>query len=399
MLDRAAWYARPRAFERAGPVRPARVLAAALLLWVLLSGALYAQAPAPAVFVRLPAGLPAPAAYQLVSALKAQLADLAVVETSAGSVPPLLAVAIARVEDGLEIQFTDAAGGPLLAARPVAGELGELAASQVASIVRAFVVARLESAQVAAASSQGETGEPDAAAPEGEPTPATAAPRVASGAPIVHPVELLTRPPPPGTAAPIDRPALEARGSAREQSRAAPARWRLRLAVGYTGASYAPQLPWQSGVRVDVNAALSAWTYVGLSYGYLVPADVNGGEVTIRVSAHALGGFFGVGRTWRIFGVGADAVFGVTETVRRTLLTSQTLERTGDSARWTFLAALRLHGRVRFPGAPRLSLDLAPALEFASSSGDFVVDGTKSVVLSPRQVRARVDLGASFDIM
>jgi hypothetical protein len=375
------------------------VLAAALLLLLLLSGALQAQAPAPAVLVHLPAGLPAPAAYQLLSALKAQLADLVVVETSAGSVPPLLAVAIARVEDGLEIQFTDAAGAPVLAPRPVAGELGELVASQVASIVRAFVVARLESTPSGAASSQGVTPEPEAPGPESESTPAAAAPPAASGAPAVRQAQLLTPPPAPGTAAPIDRPVAAARGSAPEPSPATPARWRLRLAAAYTGTSYAPQLPWQSGLRVDASSALSAWTYVGLSYGYFVPVDVNGREVTIRVSAHALAGFFGVGRTWRIFGVAADAVFGVAETVRSTKHAVQGLEETRDSARWTFQAALRLHGRVRVPGLPRLSLDLAPALEFASSSGDFVVDGTKSTILSPRQVRARVDLGASVDIL
>src|SRR5262245_5198801 len=130
MLDRARWYARPRA------------AAHALLALGLLALTNVAQARGP-VFVQLPADLPAAAAAQLLSALEAQLGDLAAITTQPGAADALCAVEITQAQDGLLIEF---AGAPGSAPRLVAGA-GELAASQVASIVRAFVVARLEGAE------------------------------------------------------------------------------------------------------------------------------------------------------------------------------------------------------------------------------------------------------------
>jgi hypothetical protein len=461
MLSRARWYART---QRPGRVESALRGAAwgLLAIWLAQLGAAFAQEAPRQLYVRLAANLPAVTAQRLLSALEAQLADLASIELSEPSAEHALGiVSIAHATNTLSIQFADAQAQSIGAPRVVSGVQGERSASEVASIVRAFVIARLEQPGTRAEPALAATAAPQegaapsivpvetaatpgpagAATAERQPQSAAAArqsaqvaadpaqrksqtaltaPQNPGGPPQRQPqtraqrrkpsqaaTTLLAKPPAPededGGTASTAAAAAAARPDADRPAPAASATesWRLRLSALYTGATYAPELPWHDGVRVDASARLRRWFYLGVSYGYQLPADARGQAAHVRLAAHTSYAFFGLGRSWRSFGAALDLGLGATRTLRSTTWWAEALNGTPEEGHWSLLAALRLHGRVRFAALPRLALDVAPALELSPGARAAVAqldDGGESVVLSPGLVRARLDVGASFDV-
>jgi hypothetical protein len=423
MFERIRWYSRthpPGRDESALLALLGAPLALLLTLGLAFPSAGQALAGAGPVYVRIPAGMPAPIAQRLVSALEAQLADLAPIDLSAPSAERALCVVlVTEVEGGLSIQLANARAQPVSAPRFVPGAADELSASQVASIVRAFVVARLDGEQaivLAAAQSESERANGHAAeqhdaqerAPQAQGTERASQAAKREPEPAQAAASLLAPPPAPDAAAGAQSlPLPESSGGRRPVAidqmvgKDADA-WKFRLAALYSGVNYAPELPWQNTLRVEASARLQRWLYLGAGYGYQLPGEVTQQAVQVRIQGHSVNAFLGLGRSWRSFGTGVDLGLGALQTSRATTqVVDAALAGTPAFSYWSAVGTLRLHGRLRFPALPRFALDLAPALEFVGGTREAVVDletNGETPVLSPRSLRARVDVGAAFDV-
>ncbi len=334
---------------------------------------------APTLAVRVAPTVPTADAARFVSAIRAQLgSDAVVVEDRAGA---SLVVDVDRTPGGFVVRFGDAGGRATGEPRRVAGS-GEIGASEIATIVRAFVVARRETTSAPTSSAT----DADAARPSASEAPAPDAP-AAMGAAGPAPA------PTAGGAVPRTTEPRDAPATARVRP------WRVRIGAFYTGTSYAGPLPWQSGARIEAAVAVGPGFYGGLGYAFLPPSEIARDGASVRLVRHVGTAFVGVesrGPTWCL---GADLGGGLTDTVRTTTTTSAAFAATPDSASFAPIFALRVHGRYRVPQSHGLALDLAPAFELAPGDRDLVVatGGGATVLVSPSAARARLDVGVTFD--
>lgn len=417
MADRARGVASAAASRWSGRCR---VLIALWLLFVPAQNQVAAQASA-RVSLQLAASVPEETGRRLVSAITGQLADLASVDQAppnAGD-PALCAVSIGPYADGLTLAFSDAEGRALGPRRTLSGADSERVASEAATIVRAFVVARIEgraSPSVARNEPAARTGAaaqvdaPDggqveqssiprqlddlrstdrteATATEREPNDEKPAP---SGAQPAPPKE-------PNKATAVVAPAADD-VTAVPKSQAS-ALGRLRFSALYTGSTYAPQLPWQSGLRAELALRLSNWLYGGLSYGFHPPVEVVGTLASVRIHDHNLSALASVGRMGSRFGLAGELVVGATDTLRTTTRTVSLLTSVRDAAYWSATVALRLRGRLRVPGLERFVLELSPVLEWVQRVRVSIAAGERDErILAPRNLRARLDVGLAVDV-
>ena len=343
-----------------------RRLAASLvaLATLVASGAASAREE-PRVLVRFAPQLAGAEATRLTSAMRAQLRDTATVITSGEGAESVGVVDVDRTEAGLILRFADRSGNPLGPPRVVAHG-GEIGASEAAAIVRAFVVAGIEEAAPAPAPS---VAPPPAAAP-----PPPLAPSVA---------------PSPSLSAEVPAPSTPAP--------AAP--WRARLGAFYTGSTYASQLPWQSGARIEAVYAFAPRVYVGAGYAFHPATELTSDAAAVRATRHAAQLFVGAETRGRAFALGADLGAGFDDALRSTTRTAAPFTGTSDAAHVTAVFVLRGHARLRVPQVQGFALDVAPALELAPGSRSLVVEDGEATatLLSPAIARLRLDVGGTFD--
>lgn len=324
---------------------------------VLLPAAARAAAR-PHVHVRVDATLDTTAAARLGSAIEAQVRDVAdVVGQDDGGA---IVVRVSRTSDGVVVTLVDASGATLGRPRVLTGD-DEVVASSAGAIVRAHVVAA-------------ETAAPPPRAPEA-PAPA---PRPAS---------------PPVPAARDAAPATP-------RSEAAPhlAPGTVRFGAYYTGATFAPELAWQSGVRLEGSVRASRLAYVGVGYALSPGVTLSGAGADVRVTRHSAAAFVGLESTGLPFALAVDVGAGLDVMLRSTTATSASLAATGSATHPSPLLALRAHGRLRAPGGSGLALDVAPTFEAAPGGRSLVVsDGTTTELLVPNEARFRLDVGGTFD--
>jgi hypothetical protein len=348
------------------------LLAYALITSLLLAAPHAARAlePTPRVEVQVAPDMLKLRADRIVSAVAGQLIDVADVDAGDAAAPaqPTCVVRIEEGEQGLVLEFADANGVALSEPRIVSRMPDELAASEAATIVRAFVIARIASAAT-----------PPAVASEAPPAVASEA------APLV--------------VAQRDRgvdhgPTASNTGSGHSRSD-----WRAGFTLLYTGATYAPELSWQNGVRLEGWAQLTSWLHGGFGYVYHPVVEIPNQLATVQVASHDFDAFAGVGHWTTTFGAGAELGLGLTDTERSTSKVRSSLMGAADSSLLSGVAFLRLRGRVRFPEWPRLALDVAPALEVVTGTHALVIqDRGEVALLSPNRVRARVDVGVSLAV-
>ncbi len=293
------------------------------------------------------------------SAIRAQVADVASVTDGApvnDADTVHRATVIVRVEptpSGLAVTLADAAGRSPAKRRTIEGD-DEVAASAAGAIARAFVVALSERAD--------ERSEP-------RPEPAAR----------------------PSFVPPLPRDTLQ-----KPAERSA-----LRLGAFYTGSTFAPTLPWQSGARVEASIKLATVAYVGAGYAFHPAAAVTAPEASVRITRHAPGLFAGLETQGDTLAFGADLGVAIDATLRATTATSSGLASTGDSTHASPAFTLRGHARLRASGRGGhggLALDLAPTVELAPGGRSMVVDGAgPTVLLAPSVARFRLDLGGTFD--
>lgn len=370
-----------------------------LFALVLLSpAAARAREGEPRVVVRVAPEIAPAEASRLVSAMRSQLRDTAIVDVGGDPSSATCVVDVERRDprecggacEGVVIRF----GGR---AR-VVPRTGEIGASEAATIVRAAVVAAIDAAgatpeEPSRAEADASTPPPEAPAAEAAPasTSSSAAPRPAEAAPAAIP--------PRGS---VQTASERARERPPAPPAAPPEPWRARFAVLYTGATYAAELPWQSGVRVEGSLALTRGVYAGAAYAFHPPREIAGDLAAVRVSRHAAAAFLGVETSGRVWIVGADAAAGLDDTVRSTSQTSAGLARTADASYAAATFALRLHGRWRPREAYGAGIDVAPAFELAPAGRSLVVEraagGDPATLASPAVARLRLDVGGTFDL-
>jgi hypothetical protein len=207
----------------------------ALVALTIIEGPAYARETEPRVVVRFAARLPRNETARLLSALRAQLREIATVDVERIA-PSTIVVDIDRIETGLSLRFEDGAGRVVGAPRVVT-DSGESGASEAATIVRAFVVAKTDLGQT----------EDDRS--ETKRAPDVSSELSASIAP--PPLQNGREPSGSGDTSNAGRKNLDPDGIVG----ASRAPSRTRIAAFYTGATYASELTWQSGARLEGHYA------------------------------------------------------------------------------------------------------------------------------------------------
>lgn len=306
-------------------------------------------------------------AARLVSAMRAQLRGTAAIELDPGAASPVCAVDVDRTESGIVLRFTDGMGRDAGAPRTVKRG-GEIGASEAAAIVRAFVAAEMEK--------------------ENDEERNTAA-----GPPLLPP----SQEPPDAPPAPTFASDFKDRSPLAEQG-IAPARsnpsWRARLAALYTGATYASELPWHSGARIEGAYSFVPGWYGGVTYAFHPNVEMVTETASVRIARNAGAAFVGVESSGLMWAFGADAAVGIEHVMRESAVS-----KSGGDARIAPLFAMRLHGRWRLPHGRGMAIDVAPTIELAMGQEALVVESKDMATRSvPAMARFRLDVGATFDL-
>lgn len=335
-------------------MRPAVAHRTALLGVVLALAPTLAHAAPPArVAIRLDAALGEAESVRLRSVIEAEVRDVATVVSPAES--PTIVVLVEKSGQGITLSFADARGTIVGKPRSLSGD-DEVVASSTGAVVRAHVVA--------ATSERPESPSPVRAAP----TPAARAAEA----------------PPPKDEAP--RPA---------SPHLAPGTF--RVGAYYTGMTYAPELPWQSGIRLEGSVRATRVVYVGAGYALSPGVTLSGAGVDVGVTRHAPCAFVGLESTGATLAFGVDVGVGLDVAVRKTTSTREGLTATASSTFASPVLALRAHGRLRSAGNG-LALDVGPTFEAAPGGRSLVVADTAPVeILGANSARLRIDVGGTFD--
>ena len=305
----------------------------------------------PRVRIEVTANLAPEEATRLESAIRAQLADVAELPKPDDVRPAQLVVRVERAGSGLVVTLVDEAHPLATRPRTIEGA-DEVSASTAGAIARAFVVAFGEHAA--------------------SPVPVTT--------PSSVPVEKRPAPLLPRDALPPN----SGRGA-------------FRVGAFYTGTTFAPTLPWQSGARLEASLALGRFAYAGLGYAFHPGASVESAEATVRITRHSPGLFAGAETTFGAFTLGADAGLGLDAMLRTTTATSSAFAGTADTTVASASFAFRAHAKVRPTESHVFGFDLAPTLELAPGGRTLVVAGATEALLAPASARFRLDVGGTFE--
>ncbi|GEM_PF-5830584 len=169
-----------------------------------------------------------------------------------------------------------------------------------------------------------------------------------------------------------------------------------RILTAYSGTSFAPEVPWQSGIDVEIHGYPTKWLHLGLGYTAMLPSRVDTQLVSVTVQRQTIA--FHVGHESRLgthVFVGPDVRIGAEPLRRRiTGITGVPIE-TNESVRWLWTVVARLSLRVTLIGG--LHLDLAAGLEVPINAYDHVLGpADRQVVIHQSPVRAHVGAGVGY---
>ncbi len=349
-----------------------------------------ARASSPHVVVQFSEGIPPRDADRLMASFRAQLRDVAWVDTDDSRREDAICVVVVGIHEGrgLELRFLDGRGSEIGRPRVVPPSSREIVAMEAATIVRAFASTLHEphaESSAAAPAAPPPVGAPEAPAPEARAPAAPAAP-AALTEPILPPMaEFANENPEYGIK--NTNPSFEGD-------------FRLRLRMLYTGTLYASELPWLSGVRVEALAALSGPVHVGAAYAFDPGVDVAAAQSTIRVSQQAGMAFVGIERRTGTYAYGLDAGVDFTASSRTTLSTAPSFVAGSDASHLAVGGSLRAYALLRIPSAQRLHVDCALGVDVFPRSEHFTVrepSGAETDILSPHVIRPQMGFGIGFD--
>jgi hypothetical protein len=175
----------------------------------------------------------------------------------------------------------------------------------------------------------------------------------------------------------------------------------LLVDASYAATVYSPELPWRSGLRIDVLATVvrgrDAWLYAGLGYGFDPPVTTSLSDVTLTTSRHAVTAVAGVARSvgpWRIAAELGPVVAG---TFRSDQSTSASFRATGDHALWSVGACARARAALVLGGRSHLDAILGVSA-YPAGEAYVVQSGGETSVFAPYRVQPEAALGLGYDL-
>jgi hypothetical protein len=172
-----------------------------------------------------------------------------------------------------------------------------------------------------------------------------------------------------------------------------------RLAIGYRGALYSPEAPFQSGVAVTVEAKLFDFPLLaGVGYAFFPPLRARVAGLTTEIRRHPLDVIAGYELDLRSLSLAGMMSFGPDWLERRTTATDATLRAESRDRRLQWTLGLGLRGGLEIPA--KIRVQAGAAAEFLLNRYDHVVagTGTREPVIRQRVARPRVDAGLSFPL-
>ncbi len=312
--------------------------------------------------VRVDSTFDASSTRRIEAAIATETADLA----SQGPLPG--GVQVTHGAAGIVVTLADEQGR--IRSQRALGDGGseELLASEVASIVRAFLVALLD-----------------------ERGAQTKPPERASSQPPVLAQNTSTPHEQPPTILERSRAAIQQGEVPRlDPGPARAARWAFN--AFYAGSTYAPQVRWRSGGHLEASARVWNLLWVGLAYSIAPQTTVSSRFATLRERTQGLGLSVGAQYDRAQLGWGGDVVLGAVRTARQVTNVSDGFAAARSSAHWSGQVGLRVH--VRFRVWRWLWLEAAPGLALPLGLRSAAVDlGALAPVLTPSSVRAQLDVG------
>jgi len=357
--------------------------------------------PPPRVVVRFPERAKTSEVERLLSSFRAQLRDIAWVDAEAPrgaeSAVCIVVVELSGAGEGegadargLVLRFMGGRGDDVGEVRVLRANTPEVLATEAGAIVRAVVVARMESKSRA----DPEIAERDEGSiPEraGHPSADPVSPRPAGAQPEPVAAEEVRAAPAPHTDAP------EHSAASTPSGQRAPV---VRIGAFYTGMAYAPELSWLSGVRGEAIVSIGKFVYLGAGYEMNPGAEVATANTAIRVSRQAGDAFVGLEKREGHFGYGVDGGVALARTVRSTVSIPDGFVAGADASLGSVEGTLRVRGLFRIPGLDRLHLDAAMGVQICPRAQAFVVrnaSGAQTSVLSPRVIHPAIAVGLGFD--
>ncbi len=171
---------------------------------------------------------------------------------------------------------------------------------------------------------------------------------------------------------------------------------RLRADAGYTGSSFADQVPWAHAIAAALVWRIRPVPYVGLGYRGTLPVRIEDPDVGFVIARHAVRALVGtrlpINPTLAVDLEGQGAV----DIHRSRSVRAAPGLRTADGTR--AVAELGLRSRVRVRLARGVELYAAVGVDLALNRFDYAVFGLDGgdVRLAPHLVRGRLSLGLSY---
>jgi hypothetical protein len=334
------------------------------------------------VVVRFEQGAPADEQARFATAVRAELAGVAPVDFVAPGT--LVVVRVTWTRGGATLSFEDASGATVAPPRTVLGETADIVASQAASIVRATAIALREAATLTRR--EAPAPPPVLLPPPAPPTAPTPAP---ASAPASAPAPTPT--PEPAPAPPSEAASAPARGPVP----------RIVVDAFYTGAVYAADVPWRSGIRLDALATVArwegTWLYGGLGYSFDPPIETAAQVVTLRVTRHAATALAGLARSFGSLRIAGEIGPVLSDTLRSTRSAVSGFDSTADHAVVSVGAVAR--ARAALVLAARSHVDLSAGLSAYPWGEAYVVQGAgEASVFAPYRIQPEASLGVGYDL-
>jgi hypothetical protein len=172
-----------------------------------------------------------------------------------------------------------------------------------------------------------------------------------------------------------------------------------RLAIGYRGALYSPDAPFQSGVALGVEAKpFDLPLLLGVGYAFFPPLRARVSGVSTEIRRHPVEVIAGYELSLHTFALAGVIGLGPDWLERRTTATDPALRAEGRDRRLQWTLGLGLRGGLEVPAKIRLQAGVAA--EILLNRYDHVVAGsaTGDPVIRQRLARPRVDAGLSFPL-
>ncbi len=197
---------------------------------------------------------------------------------------------------------------------------------------------------------------------------------------------------------PADKPTDDAPATKRPTATTeALPRGAFRFALGYSGSTYAPEVPWQSGLVLRAGWRFPFGLLVDAGYTLTLPARRRVAGVELTVVPHPVEVAVGYQREWSRLAVAAELDGIVDYATRRTLSAERDVVTTKDDGR--FVLGLAPRARLEFLATPVFRVFVSGGILVFPGAFAYVADlPERSAFLRPWRVRAQARAGIAFSL-